>query len=144
MQGVTGDCALFGWRATEPESSTQALTLLSPSTSGFKFYFICLLIKYFFCPTPIESQIQLGPRNRGDDPRFLLLGLHHHPDSGRLHRVAAGSQQVTRWAGPGSGAWSVHPQEGQRSPSRVGNSCAGLLIPWCPFCNRNCGCLLPD
>lgn len=102
MQGVPQ-----GLRAPERESAAQALTLLFPSTP-------------FFPPTPTESQIQLGPRNRGDDPRFFLLGLHHHPDSGRLHRVSAGREQVTRPQGWGSCASEGTSEAGGRDDSPAG------------------------
>lgn len=83
------------WKRTWAQALTLPLSL-HPS-------FVNYILFHFFSLTLIESQIQLGPGNRGDDPRFLLLGLHHHPDSWRLHRVPAGGQQVTRPAGPSRG-----------------------------------------
>jgi len=41
-----------------------------------------------------ESEIQLGPRDRGDDSRVLLLGLHSYSDSGRVYLFKTGCKQV--------------------------------------------------
>ncbi|KAM6032508.1 vesicular glutamate transporter 1 isoform 2-T2 [Theristicus caerulescens] len=37
--------------------------------------------------------VQLGPRDGGDDPRLLLLGVHRHPDPRGLHRPEVRGQQ---------------------------------------------------
>lgn len=130
MLGVPRAVRAVRPRITEHEFSAQALTLLSPSTC---FLFCCF-------PTPLESQIQLGPGNRGDDPRFFLLGLHHHPDSGRLHRFSAGRQQVKHRARRGLGEVGLIPSEGQRrpragatAPRGWGTPGRGLLVPWNPL-----------
>lgn len=97
---------------------------------------LILSLHLFYFHTVLESQIQLGPGNRGDDPRFLLLGLYHHPDSGRLHRFPAGSQQVTRRAGRGLREVGPVPSEGQRrlwagatAPQGCKTPGLGLLVP---------------
>ncbi|KAM6032509.1 vesicular glutamate transporter 1 isoform 3-T3 [Theristicus caerulescens] len=40
--------------------------------------------------------VQLGPRDGGDDPRLLLLGVHRHPDPRGLHRPEVRGQQGLR------------------------------------------------
>lgn len=74
------------------------------------------------------------------DPRFFLLGLHHHPDSGRLHRFSAGRQQVKHRARRGLGEVGLIPSEGQRrpragatAPRGWGTPGRGLLVPWNPL-----------
>ena len=56
----------------------------SPPTleKSLKCVFICVCLK--------ESSIQLGPRDSGDDPWLLLLGLHCHPDSRRVYILQTG------------------------------------------------------
>lgn len=41
-----------------------------------------------------ESEIQLGPGDRGDDSWILLLGLHSYSDSWGVYLLQAGCKQV--------------------------------------------------
>lgn len=91
---------------------------------------LILSLHLFYFHTVLESQIQLGPGNRGDDPRFLLLGLYHHPDSGRLHRFPAGSQQVTRRAGRGLREVGTCTLRGAAEAVGRGDSPAGVQNSW--------------
>lgn len=105
----------------------KALTKRSPSTC-------------FFFPYSIESQIQLGPGNRRDDPRFFLLGLYHHTDSRRLHRFSAGSQQVKLRGPTGAQRGGIYTPRGvaeagagARAPRDWVTPGRGLLVPWNPL-----------
>lgn len=53
----------------------------------YLFIFLCLCLK--------ESEIQLGPGDRGDDPWVLLLGIHSYSDSRRVYILQTGCKQVT-------------------------------------------------
>lgn len=62
-------------------------SVLLQNVSLFIFIFLCLCLK--------ESEIQLGPRDRGDDPWVLLLGIHSYSDSRRVYILQTGCKQVT-------------------------------------------------
>lgn len=51
-----------------------------------KCVFILLCLK--------ESEIQLGPRDCGNDSRIFLLGLHNYSDSRRVYLLKTGCKQV--------------------------------------------------
>lgn len=54
------------------------------ATENVFLFFVCLK----------ESEIQLGPGDRGDDSRVLLLGIHRDSDSRRVYLLQTGCKQV--------------------------------------------------
>lgn len=67
----------------------KMLSLQRFQSSSFKLNELCI----FFCVK--ESEIQLGPRDRGDDSWIVFLGLHSDSDTRRIYLLKTGCQQVT-------------------------------------------------
>ena len=56
----------------------------------------CKTLFFFFPYHPPESQVQLGPGDRGADSRIFFLGLHRDTNPGRIHLLQAGGEQVSQ------------------------------------------------